>query len=154
MSYSLHIKDILKQLLISHDLLWVLLKGINFQSYRLYILFFFVVINISYHSPMHMPPIKLACRFWIFICIVLLFFNLFIVLISKVKKMKSHLQLQYNITNSNMPSFFRFLNKRASYPFGIISLAHAPVNVTDFSIGSINCNPNNADRGCSIIRVT
>jgi hypothetical protein len=27
----------------------------------------------------------------------------------------------------------------ASYPFGIISLAHAPVNVTDFSIGSINC---------------
>jgi hypothetical protein len=29
--------------------------------------------------------------------------------------------------------------KRASYPFGIISLAHAPVNVTDFSIGSINC---------------
>jgi hypothetical protein len=38
-----------------------------------------------------------------------------------------------------MTSFFRFVNKRASYPFGIISLAHAPVNVTDFSIGSINC---------------
>ena len=36
-------------------------------------------------------------------------------------------------------NFFRFVNKRASYPFGIISLAHAPVNVTDFSIGSINC---------------
>jgi hypothetical protein len=35
-----------------------------------------------------------------------------------------------------------------------IYLAHAPVNVTDFSIGSINCNPNNADRGRSIIRVT
>jgi len=31
---------------------------------------------------------------------------------------------------SNMTSFFRFVNKRASYPFGIISLAHAPVNVT------------------------
>jgi hypothetical protein len=54
---------------------------------------------------------------------------------------------------SNMTSFFRFA-RRASYSFGIISLAHAPVNVTDFSIGSINCNPNNADRGCSIIRVT
>ena len=39
---------------------------------------------------------------------------------------------------SNMTSFFRFVNKRVSYPFGIISLAHAPVNVTDFSIGSIN----------------
>ena len=40
-----------------------------------------------------------------------------------------------NVTpDSNMTSF-----KRASYPFGIISLAHAPVNVTDFSIGSINC---------------
>ena len=38
-----------------------------------------------------------------------------------------------------MTSFFRFVNKRASYPFGIISLAHVPVNVTDFSIGSINC---------------
>jgi hypothetical protein len=43
-------------------------------------------------------------------------------------------------TNSNMTSFFRFANKRASYPFGIISLAHAPVNVTDFSIGSIHFN--------------
>ena len=53
-----------------------------------------------------------------------------------------------------MTSLFRFVNKRASYPFGIISLAHAPVNVTDFSIGGINCNPNNADRGRSIIRVT
>ena len=41
------------------------------------------------------------------------------------------------IFNSNMTSFFRFINKRASYPFGIISLAHAPVNVTDFSIGDI-----------------
>jgi hypothetical protein len=57
-------------------------------------------------------------------------------------------------TNFNITSFFRFANKRASYPFGIISLAHAPVNVTDFSIGSINCNANNADRGRSIIRVT
>ena len=53
-----------------------------------------------------------------------------------------------------MTSFFRFDNKRPSYSFGIISLAHAPVNVTDFSIGSINCNPNNADERRSIIRVT
>jgi len=59
-----------------------------------------------------------------------------------------------NIYNSNMTFFFGFVNKRASYPFGIISLAHAPVNVTDFSIVSINCNPNNADRGRSFIRVT
>ena len=61
---------------------------------------------------------------------------------------------EYFIYNSNITSFFRFVNKRASYPFGIISLAHAPVNVTDFSISSINCNPNNADRGHSTIRVT
>ena len=58
-----------------------------------------------------------------------------------------------NITSS-MTSFFRFVSKRTNYPFGIISLAHAPVNVTDFSIGSINCDPNNADRGRSIIHVT
>jgi hypothetical protein len=46
-----------------------------------------------------------------------------------------------------MTFFFRFVNKQASYTFGMISLAHSPVNVTDFSIGSINCNPNNGDRG-------
>jgi hypothetical protein len=40
---------------------------------------------------------------------------------------------------SNTTSFFHFVNKRASYPFGIISLAHAPVNATDFFIGRINC---------------
>ena len=33
---------------------------------------------------------------------------------------------------SNMMSFFRFVNKRAIYRLGIISLAHAPVHVTDF----------------------
>ena len=58
------------------------------------------------------------------------------------------------IFNSNMTFFFRFVNKQASYTFGMISLAHAPVNVTDFSMGSINCNPNNGDKGRSIIRVT
>jgi hypothetical protein len=41
----------------------------------------------------------------------------------------THLPIRY----SNMTSFFPFVNKRASYPFGIISLAHAPVNVIDFS---------------------
>jgi hypothetical protein len=49
-----------------------------------------------------------------------------------------------------MTSLFRFANKQASYPLGIFSLAHAPMNVTDFFIGSINCNPNTADRGRSI----
>jgi hypothetical protein len=38
---------------------------------------------------------------------------------------------------SNITSCFRFAIKRASYPFGIISFAHAPVNVSDLSIGSI-----------------
>jgi len=41
------------------------------------------------------------------------------------------------VNNSNMTSFFRFVNNRENYPFGINSLAHAPVNVTDFFIGSI-----------------
>jgi hypothetical protein len=48
-------------------------------------------------------------------------------------------QVQRSHFNSNITSFFRFVNKRASYTFGIISLAHAPVNVSEFSIGSINC---------------
>jgi hypothetical protein len=34
--------------------------------------------------------------------------------------------------NYNMTSFIRFANKGASYLFGIISLAHARWNVTDF----------------------
>jgi hypothetical protein len=45
-----------------------------------------------------------------------------------------------------MTSFFRFVNKRASYSFGIISLAQALVNVTDFSIGRINCKSNRKEK--------
>ena len=40
--------------------------------------------------------------------------------------------------NSNMTSFFRFVNNRASYRLGIISLAHAPVHVTDFSVINVH----------------
>jgi len=66
------------------------------------------------------------------------------------------------IRNSNMTFFFRFVNKRASYPFGIISLAHAPVNVTRIIQSLyyapagryINSSSDSADRGRSIIRVT
>ena len=62
--------------------------------------------------------------------------------------------LGFMTRNYYMTSFVRFVIKRTSYPFGIISLAHAPVNVTDYSTDSINCNPNNADRGRSIVRIT
>ena len=64
----------------------------------------------------------------------------FFILIDRISTicLNVRLSVQLNI-NSNMTSFFRFVNKRASYPFGIILLAHASVNVTDFSIGSINC---------------
>ena len=50
-----------------------------------------------------------------------------------------------------MTSLFPFVKKKQNYFF---VLSHAPMNVTDVSIGSINCDPNNADRGRSIIRVT
>jgi len=63
---------------------------------------------------------------------------------------------------SNMTFFFRFVNKRASFPFGIISLAHVPVSVTRiiqslyYAPGGryINSSSDSADRGRSIIRVT
>jgi len=42
------------------------------------------------------------------------------------------------MVNSNMTSFFRFVNKRAIYRLGIISLAHAPVHVTDFPIVNVH----------------
>ena len=37
-----------------------------------------------------------------------------------------------------MTSFFRFGNKRAIYQWGIISLAHAPVHVTEFSVVNVH----------------
>ena len=40
--------------------------------------------------------------------------------------------------NSNMTSFFHFVNKRAIYRLGIISLAHAPVHVTDFPVVNVH----------------
>ena len=37
-----------------------------------------------------------------------------------------------------MTPFFRFVNKRAIYRLGIISLAHVPVHVTDFSVVNVH----------------
>jgi hypothetical protein len=37
-----------------------------------------------------------------------------------------------------MTSFFRFVKKRAIYRLGIISLAHAPVHVTDFPVVNVH----------------
>jgi hypothetical protein len=37
-----------------------------------------------------------------------------------------------------MTSFFHFVNKRAIYLLGIISLAHAPVHVTDFPVVNVH----------------
>jgi hypothetical protein len=39
---------------------------------------------------------------------------------------------------SNITSFFRFVNKRAIYRLGIISLAHAPVHVTGFPVINVH----------------
>ena len=37
-----------------------------------------------------------------------------------------------------MTSFFQFVNKRAIYRLGIISLAHAVVHATDFPVINVN----------------
>ena len=37
-----------------------------------------------------------------------------------------------------MTSFFRFISKEAIYRLGIISLADAPVHVTDFSVVNVH----------------
>ena len=44
-----------------------------------------------------------------------------------------------------MISLFPFVKKKTYLFLRIISLAHALMNVTDVSIGSINCDPNNAE---------
>jgi hypothetical protein len=56
--------------------------------------------------------------------------------------------------DSNMTSLFPFVKKNPELFLRIIPLTHAPMNVTDVSIGNINCDPNNAGRGRNIIRVT
>jgi hypothetical protein len=63
-----------------------------------------------------------------------------------------HLNLKLQIILTSPHSFP--LLKNPELFLRIISLAHGPMNVTDVSIGSIICDPNNADRGRSIIRVT
>ena len=40
--------------------------------------------------------------------------------------------------DSNITSFFRFVNKRAIYRLGIISLAHVLVHVTDFPVVNVH----------------
>ena len=43
------------------------------------------------------------------------------------------------MNNYNITSFFRFfVNKRVIYRLGIISLAHAPVHVTDFPVVKVH----------------
>ena len=50
----------------------------------------------------------------------------------------SRLLLRFSLTNSNMMSLFRFATKRTIYRLGIISLAHAPVHVTDFPVVNVH----------------
>ena len=44
----------------------------------------------------------------------------------------------WNSKYSNMTPFFRFVNIRAIYRLGILSLAHAPVYVIDFPIVNVH----------------
>jgi hypothetical protein len=50
------------------------------------------------------------------------------------------LQIKLFTWNSNMTSFFRFVNKRAIDQLGIISLAHTPMHVTDFLVVNVHVN--------------
>jgi hypothetical protein len=46
--------------------------------------------------------------------------------------------LLFFISNSNTTSFCRFVDKRTIYRLGIISLARAPVHVTDFPVINVH----------------
>ena len=48
--------------------------------------------------------------------------------------------------NSDITSFFRFVDKRAIYRLGIISLAHAPVHVIDFSVVNVHVDELSSSR--------
>jgi hypothetical protein len=44
------------------------------------------------------------------------------------------------IFDSNITSFFRFVNKRAIYRLGIISLAHAQLHVADIPVVNVHAD--------------
>jgi hypothetical protein len=69
-------------------------------------------------------------------------------------KLPTHSGFHDLFLNYNMTSLFPLVEKNPELFLRIIPLTHAPMNVTDVSIGSINCYPNNADIGRNIIRVT
>jgi hypothetical protein len=48
------------------------------------------------------------------------------------------IRIRWYISHSNITSFFRFVNKRAIYRLGIISLAHAPGHVTDIPVVNVH----------------
>ena len=56
--------------------------------------------------------------------------------------------LTYIKLNSNMTSFFRFVNKRVIYRLGIISLTNAPVHVTDFPVINVHANELRTSEHC------
>ena len=56
--------------------------------------------------------------------------------ILKVLRKKCVVYTVYKYTN--ITSFFCFVNKRAIYQLGIISLAHAPIHVIDFPVVNVH----------------
>ena len=52
------------------------------------------------------------------------------------------------ILHSNITSVFHFVNKRAIYRLGIISLAHVPVHVTDFPVVNVHVDELSSARIC------
>ena len=48
------------------------------------------------------------------------------------------IRIRWYISHSNITSFFRFVNKRAIYRLGIISLAHASGHVTDIPVVNVH----------------
>jgi hypothetical protein len=58
--------------------------------------------------------------------------------ICQLLKISLFIHLKTHLLNSNMLSFFRFVNKRVIYRLGIFSLTHAQVHVTDISVVNVH----------------
>ena len=83
---------------------------------------------------------RIICLLYVYICHYIFpfyYLDIYFILFLFSEKMK--IKNNNKCPNNKKEIYNDNSIKRASYPFGIISLAHAPVNVTDFSIGSINC---------------
>ena len=81
----------------------------------------------------------MSCTVWVILQTGDIDFRLSHTIGAQIRLFLNFRNLRFYVTKySNITSFFRFVDKRAIYRLGIISLAHAPIHATDFSVINVH----------------